>query len=247
MTADRPTFTTATGGQFVLIEPGTFAMGCDSHGASPCESPIREVEISEPYFIAMRPVTQAEWVLTMKNNPSKFTAGLESGLRPVESISWLECIEYIAHLNENGVSEYLGIEGRFRLPSEAEWEYAARAGTSSPWSFEGSDRNLSEHGWHAGNSAATTQMVGQKTANPWGIFDFHGLVREWCLDLWHDDYLGAPTDQSPWLEGGISNLRVHRGGSWFHESFSTRSSARSKSSATHTSDGLGLRLVWAPI
>ncbi len=247
MTADRPTFTTDFGGQFVLIEPGNFFMGCDSSGATPCESPMREVEISQPYFISQRPLTQAEWVLMMEKNPSKFTSGLEAGLRPVESISWLDSIEYIARLNENGVSEFLGIEGWFRLPSEAEWEYAARAGTSSAWSFTGGDRVLSEHGWHAGNSAAKTQMVGQKAANPWDIFDLHGLVSEWCLDHWHEDYLGAPTDQSPWLDGVISDLRVHRGGSWFHESFSTRSSSRAKSSVTHTSDGLGLRLIWAPI
>jgi len=247
MTAVRPTFTTVNGGQFSLIEPGTFTMGCNSDGAPPSESPLREVEITEPFFLSMRPVTQAEWVVTMKNNPSKFTTGIESGLRPVESISWLDSMEYVARLNENGDSEYLGVEGRFRLPSEAEWEYAARAGTSTQWSFVGSDRELSNHGWHAGNSAATTQMVGQKSANQWGIFDCHGLVSEWCLDRWHDDYLGAPSNQYPWDEGGISDLRVHRGGSWFHESFSTRSSSRGKSSAAHTSDGLGLRLAWAPI
>ncbi|MDP6640344.1 MAG: formylglycine-generating enzyme family protein [Candidatus Poseidoniaceae archaeon] len=243
----RPSFTTEFGGTFVLIETGIFRMGSETRESSPNEGPTRQVEIAQPFFISVRPLTQAEWVMVMGSNPSKFSEGIEAGLYPVESISWFDAMSFVEQLNQRFTSDYLGLSGRFRLPSESEWECAARAGSTTQWSFVGADRELSQFAWHAGNSGARTKMVGQKDPNDWGLYDVHGLVSEWCLDQWHPNYHGAPRDHSPWLDDGLDDLRVHRGGCWFHESYSCRSSSRGKARASHTSDGIGLRLVWEPL
>ncbi len=247
MRSERPRFTTNLGSEFILVEPGIFVMGSDSPDANPSETPSRTVTIQEPYFFAVRPVTQIEWFTIMGRNPSKFTDGIESGLRPVESVTWMDAMDFADRLNSEVGEKFLGLSGKFRLPSEAEWEYAVRAGTDSHWSFNGSDRDLSEHGWHAGNSGAKTQVVGQKLPNPWGFHDVHGLISEWCLDAWHQNFVGAPTNQTPWLDEGESDYRVHKGGCWYHESHSCRSSSRGKMKSTGKSDGLGLRLVWEPL
>ena len=247
MTEPSPRFTTPLGSDFVLIEPGKFIMGSTSSDATTSEEPVREVEINDPFFISTRPVTQIEWTALMGNNPSKFSDGFESGLRPVESVSWIDAMNFIEILNSEDANNYLGLSGRFRLPSEAEWEYATRAGTTTSWSHNDSERVLSEYCWHAGNSGAKTHLVGQKRSNPWGLFDVHGLVSEWCLDAWHTNYLDAPNDQRPWLENGEFDYRVHRGGCWFHESHSCRSSSRGRATSQKISDGLGFRLVWEPL
>ena len=223
-----PTFTNEWGGSFVLIEPGSFLMG-DENG-SKFEKPIRKVEITEPYFIGARPVTQVEWTSVMGDNPSKFNQGWSAGLRPVEKVSWLDCMSFISKLNEIDQSEKLGLVGSWRLPTEAEWEFACRAGTTTKWFHSNQDFDLDEVGWHAGNSGATTREVGQKKANDWGLFDVHGLVGEWCSDMWYNDNL----------------RRIHRGGSWFTESDATRSAARSSANVDRCSDGIGFRLVWSP-
>jgi len=223
-----PTFTNEWGGSFVLIEPGSFIMGDET--GSKFERPVSEVTITEPFFIGARPVTQVEWTAVMKNNPSKFSEGWSAGLRPVEMVSWLDCMSFIAKLNEMDQGEKLGLVGSWRLPTEAEWEYACRAGSLTRWFHSDADGELDEVGWHAGNSGATTREVGQKKANGWGLFDVHGLVGEWCSDLWNNDNL----------------RRVHRGGSWFTESDATRSAARSSANVDKCSDGIGFRLVWSP-
>ena len=224
----RPIFTNEWGGSFILIEPGSFNMG-DKNG-SKFEKPVRNVEIEEPYFIGARPVTQVEWTSVMGNNPSKFSEGWSAGLRPVEMVSWLDCMSFISKLNEIDQDEKLGLVGSWRLPTESEWEFACRAGTATKWFHSDADSDLDEVGWHAGNSGATTREVGQKKANDWGLFDVHGLVGEWCSDEWEDNNL----------------RRVHRGGSWFTESDATRSAARASANVDRRSDGIGFRLVWSP-
>lgn len=224
----RPTFANEWGGSFVLIEPGTFNMGDDN--GSKFERPARNVEISEPFFMGARPVTQVEWSSLMGENPAKFQEGWSAGLRPVEQVSWNDCMRYISKLNEIDTEEKMGLIGSWRLPTEAEWEYACRAGSSTRWFHSDADKDLDEVGWHAGNSGAKTREVGQKKPNEWGLYDMHGLVSEWCFDEWNDDTL----------------RRVHRGGSWFTESDATRSSSRASANVGHCSDGLGFRLVWSP-
>lgn len=149
-----------------------------------------------------------------------------AGLRPVESVSWDDVHVFIARLNstEEGTVR-LGFTGSWRLPTESEWEYAARAGTDSRWAFGDRDSDLNDYGWHAGNAGATTREVGQKKANPWGFLDLYGQTGEWCQDDYSNNYANHDGTQAPHTSEE-SNRKVHRGGSWFTESDSTRSRAR---------------------
>ena len=208
----RPTFSNEHGGTFVLIEPGE----------------IKDISISEPYFIGARPVTQVEWVAVMGSNPAKFQDGWSSGLRPIESVSWLDIQEFISILNENDSGERLGLSGIWRLPAEDEWEYACRAGSSTRWFHSDRDADLDDVAWHAGNSGASTREVGQKKSNDWGLFDCHGNVAEWTSTK-------------------VGVKRVTKGGSWLMESESTSSSARGVFAVDKRSDCIGLRLVWSPL
>ena len=244
MAESRPYFDDEYGGRYILVEPGTFVM-CDVNGTR-SEQPPHTVEIVEPFFCGERPVTQAHWQAIMHDNPSRFTDGWAAGLRPVEQVSWDDSIEFISRLNSSDhESERLGFRGVWRLPTEAEWEYVARAGTNSRWSFGDRDGDLNEYGWHAGNSGASTREVGQKKANPWGFLDLHGQVSEWCQDCFSSDY--SKHDRSSSAHTSDSERRIHRGGSWFTESDSTRCSARGSSYHYNKSDGIGLRLVWQPL
>ncbi len=208
----RPSFDNDNGGTFVLIEPG-------KNG---------DLVIEEPFFIGARPVTQVEWAAVMGSNPSKFQDGWSAGLRPVESVSWLDCQSFISELNAREVKQRFGLSGVWRLPTADEWEYACRAGTTTRWYHSDRDNELDEVAWHGGNSGATTREVGQKKGNQWGLHDCHGNVSEW-------------TDTE---KGG---RRITKGGSWLMESESTTSSAFGLSKIDKRSDGIGLRLVWAPV
>jgi len=208
----RPTFSNENGGTFVLIEPGETG----------------DISVSEPFFIGSRPVTQVEWTAIMGENPSKFSDGWSAGLRPIETVSWLDCQEFISRLNEQDDSIKMGLTGSWRLPTSVEWEYACRAGTLTRWFHSDRDGELDEVAWHAGNSGATTREVGQKKANDWGLYDCHGNVAEWT-------------------SSEIGLKRITKGGSWLMESESTTSYAFGKYPVDKRSDSIGLRLVWAPL
>lgn len=239
-----PFFTDVHGSTYRLVEPGRFLMG-DVNG-NPTEQPTCTVEISQPFFLGERNVTQAFWLDIMGENPSKFQEGWSAGLRPVENINMNDVQLFIERLNQRDVEVmYLGLLGHWRLPSESEWEYASRADTQGRWSFGDKDIELDEYGWHAGNSGGTTREVGLKKANPWGFFDMNGLVQEWCADHWVKNYEGG-RQQRPLLND-LARKHVVRGGAWFTESDSTRCGARSFADREKRSDGLGLRLVWAPL
>ena len=208
----RPTFSNENGGTFVLIEPGDIA----------------NITIIEPFFIGSRPVTQVEWTVIMDHNPAKFKDGWSAGLRPIETVSWLECQEFISRLNEQDVQEKLGLTGFWRLPTSEEWEYACRAGTTTRWYHSDRDSDLDAVAWHAGNSGATTREVGQKKSNDWGLYDCHGNVAEWTSSEYE-------------------LKRITKGGSWLMESESTTSAASGKYAVDKRSDAIGFRLVWAPL
>ena len=242
---DQPVFSDHWGGTYRLIEPGRFTMGDTRGDGARNEQPAHDVEIERPFFMGERPVTQAQWFDVMGSNPSKFQEGWSAGLRPVESMTLDEVNHFLQRLNERDLEVVrLGFIGRWRLPSEAEWEYAAKAGTESRWWFGDRDRDLDDNGWHAGNSGGTTREVGSKSSNPWGLHDMNGLIYEWCEDHYTQRY-DEPRKQAAFiaLDG---HRRVIRGGAWFTESDATRSTARSSAPPEKRSDGLGLRLVWEP-
>ncbi len=243
----RPSFSDDYGGNYLLIEPGEFRMGDLVGDGLDRELPVHNVIISRPFFIGERLVTQAHWSAVMDSNPSKFSGGWSAGLQPVERISWTDANEFISTLNELTKDVVnLGLKGIWRLPTESEWEFVARSGTDSKWCFGNLDSNLDDYGWHAGNSGASPNVVGQKKPNEWGILDIYGNVSEWCEDDFSANYDKKDSSQNA-QTFTESELKVHRGGSWFTESDSTRSSARNKASKNSRSDGIGLRLVWEPI
>ncbi len=187
-----------------------------------------ELVVEEPFFMGVRPVTQVEWSSIMGANPSKFSDGWSAGLRPVESVSWLDCQIFISKLNDLETDQRLGLSGVWRLPTATEWEFACRAGTTTRWYHSDRDADLDEVAWHAGNSGATTREVGQKKNNDWGLYDCHGNVAEWT-------------------DTGDGDYRITKGGSWLMESESTTSSSKRMTKIDKTSDAIGLRLVWSPM
>jgi formylglycine-generating enzyme required for sulfatase activity/tRNA A-37 threonylcarbamoyl transferase component Bud32 len=219
--------------EMVAIPGGTFLMGSANQDGDADERPQHEVTI-KPFFIGKFPVTQAQWKAvaalpkvkqSLNPNPSKF----KGANRPVENVSWHEAVEFCARLIE--------ITGRqYRLPSEAEWEYACRAGTTTPFHFgqtittELANCSGSEtQAWEQKEKyrKETTPVGSFQVANAFGLYDMHGLVWEWCADSWHKNYDDAPTDGSVWEIGGDNNRRVLRGGSWSFSSVLCRSASRS--------------------
>ena len=192
-----PLRTNQAGIEFVLIPPGSFMMG--STNGRPNEKPVHQVTISQPFYMGEYEVTQAQWQAVMGNNPSHFKDC--GGNCPVEQVSWEDAQSFIGKLNESN-------DGfTYRLPSEAEWEYACRAGTTGDYAG-----NLSDVAWFSKNSGGSgPHAVGQKQPNAWGLFDMQGNVFEWCQDCYHETYFRAPTDGSAWLSGGDENRRMLRG------------------------------------
>jgi formylglycine-generating enzyme required for sulfatase activity len=236
-------FTDSFGCNYVLVEPQTFTMG-DASGKDMRAGPSHEVEIIEPFFVAEMPCTQGLWNGVMSHNPAKHQSNLDSFFQPVESVSFHEVKEMIDLRNQRkDDSTFLGLKGVWRLPSEAEWECFTRAGTTSHWSFGDDEHELSSYGWYGANSGAKMHKVKSKKANPWNLFDVHGLVSEWCEDHWDDSYKTKRT-QRP-LQSH-SNQRVIRGGSWFTDGTSTTSYHRSYADEAKKSDGIGFRFVWEP-
>ena len=203
--------------EFVLIQSGEFDMGSPAieTGSYDDERPVHHVAIPEAFYLGKYEVTQKQWHEVMGDNPSYF----KGDDLPVENVSWDDVQEFIKKLNKKENTH------KYRLPSEAEWEYAARAGTTTQYSFGDDDSKLGEYAWYSENSGDKTHPVGKKGANPWGLYDVHGNIWEWVQDEWHDTYNGAPSDGSAW-EDGIRAIRVNRGGSWFSDARNCRSARR---------------------
>lgn len=186
--------------EMVVVPSGSFDMGSNSYDV---EKPIHRVTIAKAFAIGKTEVTQGQWKTIMGNNPSKFQNCGDNC--PVDQVSWDDAKEFIQKLNARTGKQY-------RLPSEAEWEYACRAGGKQEYC--GSD-NIDSVAWHSSNSDNSTHPAAQKQANTWGLYDMSGNVSEWVEDSWHNNYNGAPVDGSVW-QGGDSAARVLRGGAWFN-------------------------------
>ncbi len=224
------------------IPPGQFSMGSPSKevGRFDAEEPLHQVSLARGYWIFDTPCTQALWTAVMRENPSSF----QTPDRPVESVGIDEVKKFISLLNE-------GQKGlNLTLPSEAEWEYACRAGTTGP-NYLGTQKSLGKIAWFDQNSGKDsdlktggqdqgTRPVGLKTPNVWGLYDMLGNVWEWCADVWHDNYDGAPTDGSAWIDDG-SALRVNRGGSWNLRARIVRAACRNRIRPSYRSGYLGFR------
>lgn len=169
----------------------------DEEYSGDSERPQHQVTIA-PFLMSQFPVTQAQWETVRGHNPSHF----KGANLPVELVFWHEAIEFCQKLSQNSGKDY-------RLPSEAEWEYACRAGTTTA-------NHCGETITHelANFSRGKTTEVGSFPPNAFGLYDMHGNVLEWCQDTWHSNYEGAPTDGSAWIEGRDDRLKVVRGGSW---------------------------------
>ena len=195
--------------------------------------------------MAQYPITQAQWWAVMNNNPSRFAAAdVIHSKKPVERVSWFDCDLFCQKL-----SQLIGKE--IRLPSEAEWEYACRGQTKTPFHY-GSTISTELANYNGedvygngleGENRQETSDVDRFSANIFGLYDLHGNVAEWCADTWHRNYENAPTDGSPWISGNSKHMRVLRGGSWLHLPGSCRSAQRLKSAPQNKSDAFGFRIA----
>lgn len=189
--------------EFVLIAAGSFSMG-NSQGKDN-EKPVHQVKITRPFYLGKYEVTQRQWETLMGRHRSTFK-GPEN---PVENVSWKDCQIFLGKLNR----KLRATRVRFRLPTEAQWEYACRAGSPGVYCFGDAEENLGEYAWFNDNADCKTQPVGQKKPNAWGLYDMHGNVFEWCADWFGACYYAQspPCDPTGPCSG---TARVIRGGGW---------------------------------
>lgn len=180
-------------------------------------------------------MTQAEYERVMEMNPSRFQGDPN---RPVDSVSWKDAQEYCRRLSALPEEKESG--RTYRLPTEAEWEYACRAGTCSRWCFGDEVGRLRDYAWFSGNSGEETHPVGQKKANPWGLYDMHGNVWEWCQDSYRKYETEATLPDK--RQGAAASRRVFRGGGWFDIAKFCRSACRLKTDPNDRDNVLGFRV-----
>jgi formylglycine-generating enzyme required for sulfatase activity len=218
--------------EMVAVRGGSFMMGCTNEQGNDCryfESPAHQVKLSD-FSIGKYEVTQAQWESVMGRNPATYKGGSNF---PIESINWNDVQTFITALNTKTGKNY-------RLPTEAEWEYAARGGLlSKGYKYSGSNI-INDVAWYSGNAGKTTHAVGTKEPNELGIYDMNGNVWEWCND-WHEDYSAAEQFNPAGPSSGTS--RILRGGSWYHIAQYCRVASRTYYEPDYTSTNLGFRLV----
>ena len=223
--------------EMVFVEGDTFMMGSPDHDkdAYDQEKPQHAVQVPS-FYMGKYQVTQALWKAIMGNNPSYF----KGDLRPVERVSWNDTKEFLTKINHQ-------MGQSFRLPTEAEWEFAAKGGIKSEgYLYSGSDK-LRQVGWYRENSGRETHVVGELMANELGIYDMSGNVWEWCEDDWYDHYRKAPNDGSARV-GRLwrGAYRVIRGGSYFSYAVRCRATNRDRFTPGNRNDSLGFRLALSP-
>jgi formylglycine-generating enzyme required for sulfatase activity len=225
-----------------LIPAGEFLMGSpDSDpNAQPREKPHHAVRITKPFYLGVYPVTQSQYEAVMGSNPSHFRG---DGNRPVEKVSWHDAQAFCGKLTELAGEQSGGLV--FRLPTEAEWEYACRAGTSTRYSFGDDVAQLGEYAWFKENAERTTHPVGQKKANAWGLYDMHGNVFEWCQDPFDDNYYASSPSEDPRGPQQASR-RVIQGGSWCSVARCCRAAFRHADRPAYRYFYLGFRVAAVP-
>lgn len=226
--------------ELVLIPAGEFAMGSplSEKGRYYDEGPVHPVRITKPFYLGATEVTQGQWKAVMRTEPWKGKDNVKEGDNyPVVHVNWYEAVEFCRRLSNHERKKY-------RLPTEAEWEYACRAGSQTMYSFGDSEDELSQYGWHDGNAWDACEKyahrIRQKAPNGWGLYDMHGNVWEWCSD-WYGAYPSARVSdpQGP----RIGSYRVGRGGGWGNRLANVRSAYRGRSLPTSRDDSLGFRVA----
>lgn len=214
------------------IPAGSFLMG--SVDGQNDEIPVHEVEISEPFYIGVHEVTQLQWEIVMDQNPSHF----RGAHRPVDSVSWRQARTFIRRLNEREETEL------YRLPTEAEWEYAARGGSDTRYHYGDGRDSLRIYAWYSFNSERRTHRVGRKRKNPFGLFDIYGNVWEWIYDAYDGTFYERSSGVDPVNTPGlIAPRRVIRGGGWFAVVSDLRSANRGWARPGAQNEKLGFRIV----
>ena len=240
----RRSVRTPSGIELVLIPAGSFMMGSD-HSQEDFEEgderPVHRVTFKYSFYMGTYEVTQAQYRAVMGNNPSRNSGGR----LPVERVSYPQALEFTRRLNAKN-DGYV-----YRLPSEAEWEYACRAGTTTDFAYGPSLSSAQANfdgtepfgGAPKGVNRGETTPVGSFPPNAWGLYDMHGNVMEWCMDVYHDSYEGAPADGSAWMSDDRTGWRILRGGSWFSGANELRSPSRERLAPVICDESIGFRVV----
>jgi formylglycine-generating enzyme required for sulfatase activity len=225
--------TNSIGMKLTWIPPGTFQMGSIYFD----NSKPHPVKITKGFDMGVYEVTQEQYQKVMGTNPSHFTG--EDNL-PVETVSWDNALEFCKKLSQK--------EGKtYRLPTEAEWEYACRAGTTTQFSFGDDESQLGDYAWYDKNSGKKTHPVGTKKPNAWGLYDMHGNVWEWCQDWYAKDWYSKGPTENPLNERyGDKKFRVISGGGWYGDSYDCRVSYRDGRRPNYRYVGHGFRVVLGP-
>ena len=240
--------------EMVEIPAGSFIMGAPENEKESRDNERPQHEVSlQTFCMGKYPITQEQWrsVATLSQELNPEPSHFKGDKRPVETVSWLEAIEFCRRLSKLTKREY-------RLPSEAEWEYACRAGMTTPFHFGDTittDYVNYDGGYPYGDAPKgegrneTTDVGSFKAANAFGLYDMHGNVWEWCADDWHDSYKGAPKDGSVWIKDNKNyedpeSRKLLRGGSWYFHAWYCRSAYRSYASARNQGYNRGFRVVY---
>jgi len=226
-------YTNSIGMEFVFIPSGSFTMGTEGKNSLQShEKPRHKVIISKSFYLGKYEVTQEQWKKVTGNNPSKF----QGGTKPVESISWRDAKIFISRLNT------LENTTKYRLSTEAEWEYAARAATSTKYSFGDDESKINAYAWYYDKNSNQTHPVGEKSPNRWGLHDMHGNVWEW-VDDWYDAKYYAKSPEKDPLNSVAGDTNVIRGGSWVNSPEFLHSSTRLFQKTLYKGDDVGLRVA----
>lgn len=220
--------TNSIGMTLARIPAGEFLMGSSSYSR---ETAVHSVTLGADYWIGQHEVTQDEYRHVMGTSP----AGFQGGARPVERVSWEDASEFCRRL---GAQE----QKTYRLPTEAEWEYACRAGSRAAFCYGDDDTRLGEFAWYDASAGAKTHPVGSRKPNAWGIYDMHGNVWEWCQDWYGDDFYSTGPSTDP-KGPSTGEYRVLRGGCWYNRPVFCRSARRDFNRPDYRDDGIGFRVV----